>query len=148
MAKAPRLTARATFISDKETNVIEDIDVRFLPLRPGGLQFMHLEKKGKKWFLFQTEGGVFDENLGTIEIIRCEAPLYRPFYKTPDERCLPITRYTVLTPINCSPFYHLDELDDHTYRICHSFSPFKDKTNYRDCPFNHRDLIKIVLEYM
>lgn len=124
MAKKKPKLVKVSFVTDSGVMVIPDVEFKSFAGRPGCMNFMHLEMKGGKWFLLQNEGAVFDENLGHLKVIRTTDKLYRPCFLTPDDRPLAVSRYTVITPLTAAPFYYLDELPDHTYRLCHSTSFF------------------------
>ncbi|MNN02548.1 hypothetical protein D3C81_1152110 [compost metagenome] len=113
-------------------------------------KYCHLEKKGNSWLLLHTEGMLFDSEPidGGITICRDECEkIYRPTMILDDGRPLIITKYTVMTPIDVTPAYYLDELDDHTFRIYHTTSFFEDKhVRPKEKQDLHRHLNKIRLE--
>lgn len=151
MAKSKAVTYKASFSTDKSLIQIEHIRFVRLPLPLDGRKFMHLEKKGNQWLMLHTDGMLFDGEAETvvIDIMRDveSKGAYMPNFLA-NERPLPISRYTAISTINKSEFYHLDELDDGTYRITHGLGfltglkwvPPKDKYN------EHKYLNQIVLE--
>lgn len=121
MAKGGDKKIKVIFDCDDGTSLaIENVVFKSFDGRPGGLGFLHLENKGGKWFLLQSGNMVLSESLGTVTVSRVHGPKYLPCMHTPDDRPLAITRYTVITTLNGAPFYHIDELDDGTFRLCHS----------------------------
>jgi hypothetical protein len=148
--KAPPVKLRVTFATEQADIVCEDVIFKSIQLEPGAKKFCHLEQKGGRWIMLHTEGMLFDSEPvnGEITITRDDTQqAYRPHFILDDGRPLIITRYTVLTPINIAPFYHLDELDDHTFRITHSTNLFETKwIRTKEKMDLHRQLDKIKLE--
>jgi hypothetical protein len=148
--KAPPLKVRVTFETDQGDIVCDDVIFKSIPLESGAKKFWHLEQKGNRWLMLHTDGMLFDSipTNNEITIVRDEdEKVYRPHFLLDDGRPLLITRYTVLTPVNTAPFYHLDELDDNTYRITHSTNLFETKwVTTKNKADLHRQLNKIKLE--
>ena len=127
--KKPATTVRIEFVGTGI--VIENVIFKSIPLMPGMTQYAHIEQKGNSWLFLHTEGMLFDELCGENEtrVLRSFTKEPTPRSKTPtlpivclmtaDDRPLAVTRYTVLTAMNANKFYFLDELPDHTFRICH-----------------------------
>lgn len=126
MAKKPRVTCKITFVTDVGVKVVDNIT--YVPIDVGvmGLKYFQLERKGNGWLLLHTDGMLFhgEPRDIVIDIMR------EGFCQTNncsfliDDRPHAVTRYTTISTINKSEFYHFDELDDHTYRITHGLGFF------------------------
>jgi hypothetical protein len=83
-----------------------------------GLRFLHLEQKGNTWLLFDMNS-VTDQkvDVNILTWIR-EGEDGRAFEV--NGKRYQISVHTVLARDEGSPFYHLDELPDGTWRLCYS----------------------------
>lgn len=109
------------------TEVLEyGVIYKQVDLEEGAKHFMHLEQKGNRWLLLHTTGMLFTELPPQHHISYHPATSNkdRPVLKGFD-RDMSISRYTQISTINNAPFYHLDELDDGTWRITHNTKFFK-----------------------
>lgn len=131
MAKPQQVKCRITYVTDVGEKVVDGI--RYVPIDIGvmGSKFFHLERKGNQWLLLHTDGMLFEGEPRdvVIDVVREQVLTgggHRPDLANflVDGRPMPITRYTSISTINKSEFYHFDELDDHTFRITHGLGFF------------------------
>jgi hypothetical protein len=106
--------------------IMNEVIYKQVDLESGGKHFMHLEKKGNRWLLLHTTGMLFDTlpDQYHMSYMHPKSTKEKPMINAFD-RDIIISRYTCITLFNGNPFYHLDELDDDTWRITHATKFFK-----------------------
>lgn len=126
MAKRPQVKCRIIYVSAVGEKVVDDI--QYVPIASGVMdkKYFHLERKGNRWLLLHTDGMLFEGAPRdiVIDILREETEKGNSCTCLIDERPHSVTRYTSISTINKSEFYHFDEMDDHTYRITHGLGFF------------------------
>lgn len=121
MAKSKPETYRVEF----GDQVFENVKIHLIPMKVGDKHFFHLEKKPNGWLMLSTEGFLdFDNTYYPIDVIRPVNEVRKPLLMVRNGCPCPVSVYTVLTIFHGKEFYHLDELDDHTFRIAHSVKMF------------------------
>jgi len=122
------------FTADETGVRLTDIVYKRLPLKDDALRFLHIEKKGNTNLLFDATRFVEElpDSLSIIWDRTGELPTF-----TAAGRQYTISIYTVLDLELDKPFYHLDELPDGTWRLCHT-------TGYIPWDHEHVDTIEIV----
>ena len=119
-----------TFCYRAVNSVSVDVVVKKLNLPGDKLRFVHMERKAGTLLLLDASG---EKLLTHVIFTRGEGTLPTDFRFGLDR--FKISRYTVLD-LPDYEFYHLDELPDGTWRICHTSGLFA---------FEHSDIEDIVI---
>lgn len=128
-------TATIEFKADGNELELGAVRSNFLELKQGQLRFIHIERKGNTWLLLDAMGIVAEmPDSYTVTWGRNRTDEKRHF--TLADRQYEIAIYTVLNLGLDKPFYHLDELPDGTWRLCHTEGFLS---------FEHENLEKIIM---
>jgi hypothetical protein len=93
---------------------------KHIELKPGALQFLHLERKGNTWLLLDAMVDRADDwHDFLIEYIKPTENLAGRRFLRFKGKDVDVLAYTVIHLPN-QAFYHLDELPDGSWRITHS----------------------------
>lgn len=123
MAKRKGETYRIDFVG---TGVkFEGVHVHVIPADELDRKYFHIDKKPNGWLMLVTEGFLHDHDgvLQPMEILRNEGG-DKPSFLVRNGCACPVSHYTTLTSFNGKEFYHLDQLDTGSFRICHSIRMF------------------------
>lgn len=118
--------------------VFENVKLAIIDRKPSDPHFFHIDKKPNGWLMLVTEGFLHeDEQLLNIDVIRQNGGKYiKPSFLVREGCPCPISIYTVLTAFHSKEFYHIDQLDDGTFRLAHTNKMFGRE-------FNHLDVTQI-----
>lgn len=131
------MSKRKTYRVEFGGEVFESVKLVRIPTKPGDKRFFHLEKKPNGWVMLATADFLdFDGVYYPIDVIRPINATNKPSLLVRNGCPCPVTIYTVVTVFHGKEFYHLDELDDHTFRIAHSVKMFS-------IDFSHIDIDRI-----